>query len=165
MSDDKHGVRSRRERDAAKHKPHRIQDRFYRAKREAQMSCESLRVQIGRAQLSDACARDLLRALDTAEAQIEKIDLTRSHPGSQLRSISKEVGHLALAESWLAAAHRVTLRLGKQDSSRVVAGLDDRADSVLWLVRAGDGGGHLTAAVKELQREVQEAETVAARIA
>ena len=101
-------------------------------------------------------------AVDAAESQISEVALTRSHPGSRLRDIAKDIGHLQVAETWLAAADRVLGRLGPDGprSSRVA--IDEAADTVMWHIRAGEWVGRLTPAITELQRAVQEAEAQAA---
>ena len=163
MSDRENGKhKSRAQRDAAKHKPHRTQDRFYKAKHDAQHACEDLRAKIQRSNIHDAVRHELLRAVDAAESQISEVALTRSHPGSRLRDITKDIGHLQVAETWLAAADRVLGRLGPDGprSSRVA--IDEAVDTVMWHIRAGERDGRLTPAVTELQRAVQEAEAQAA---
>ncbi|MEC8406914.1 MAG: hypothetical protein VXZ20_07005, partial [Actinomycetota bacterium] len=78
------------------------------------------------------------------------------------RDITKDVGHVQVAETWLAAADRVLGRLGSDGprSSRVA--IDEAVDTVMWHIRAGEWDGRLTPAVTELQRAVQEAEAQAA---
>src|SRR6056297_1121756 len=108
--------RSRADRDAAKHKPHRTEERFYKAKHDAQRACEELRARIQRSHIHDAVRKELLAAVASAESGINEVSLTRSHPGARLRDLTKEVGHLQVAETWLAGADRVLTRLGSNRS-------------------------------------------------
>ena len=157
--------RSRAERDAAKHKPHRTEERFYKAKHDAQHACEELRARIQRSHIHDAVRKELLAAISTAESQINDVSPTRSHPGAQLRDLTKEVGHLQVAETWLAGADRVLSRLGPDGPRSPRARLEQEVDAVMWHVRAGEWDGRLTAAVTGLQQAVQDAEVHAAHVA
>lgn len=154
--------KSRAERDAAKHKPHRTEDRFYRAKHDAQHACEDLRSRIKRSSIHDAVRMELLSALAEAESRISEVSPTRSHPGAELRELTKEVGHLQIAENWLAAADRVLERLGPNGPKAQRSAVEEGVDTVMWHVRAGEWDGRLTASVTQLQKIVQEAETHAA---
>jgi len=79
-----------------------------------------------------------------------------------LREITKEVGHLLVAENWLAAADRVFVRLGRGAPKSQRSAIEEGVDTVMWHVRAGEWDGRLTAAVTQLQGIVQEAEAHAA---
>lgn len=155
-------ARSRSDRDAAKHKPHRTEDRFYKAKHDAQHACEDLRSRIRRSHIHDAVRKELLSAVDSADARINDVSPTRSHPGSALKDITKEVGHLTVAEIWLAAADRVLMRLGANGPRSARTRIEAEVDSVMWHVRAGLWDGRLTSTVARLQRAVQDAECHAA---
>ena len=155
-------AKSRAERDAAKHKPHRTEDRFYKAKHDAQHACEDLRARIQRSHIHAAVRKELLAAVSRAEARINDVTLTRSHPGAHLRELTKEVGHLQVAENWLAAADRVLERLGPNGAKAQRSAVEEGVDTVMWHIRAGEWNGQLTAAVTGLQRIVQDAETLAA---
>lgn len=155
-------TRSRSDRDAAKHKPHRTEDRFYKAKHDAQHACEDLRSRIRRSQIHEVVRKELLTAVDAAETRINEVSPTRSHPGAELRNITKEVGHLTVAEVWLAAADRVLVRLGGNGPRSARTRVEEEVDSVMWHVRAGAWDGRLTATVTRLQRAVQDAEAHAA---
>lgn len=157
--------RSRAERDAAKHKPHRTEERFYKAKHDAQHACEELRARIQRSNLHEAVRKELLAAVASAESRINEVSLTRSHPGAQLREVTKEVGHLQVAEMWLAAADRVLARLGHDGPRSSRAVIEQEVDTVMWHIRAGEWDGRLTAAVTGLQQAVQEAEVHASHVA
>jgi hypothetical protein len=157
--------KTRAERDAAKHKPHRTEDRFYKAKHDAQHACEDLRARIQRSNIHEAVRKELLKAVSSAESAINELTPTRSHPGAQLRDITKEVGHLQVAENWLAAADRVLDRLGPNGPRAQQTKIEEGVDTVMWHVRAGEWDGRLTAAVTQLQKVVQEAETHAAHSA
>lgn len=154
--------KSRADRDAAKHKPHRTEDRFYKAKHDAQHACEDLRARIRRSQIHEAVRKELVSAVDAAESRINDVSPTRSHPGAQLRDITKEVGHLAIAENWLAAADRVMGRLGGNGPRSARARVEEEVDAVMWHIRAGVWDGRLTASVTRLQQAVQDAENHAA---
>lgn len=157
--------RSRADREAAKHKPHRTEERFYKAKHDAQHACEELRARIQRSQIHDAVRKELLDAVTSAESQINDVTPSRSHPGAQLRELTKEVGHLQIAETWLAGADRVLARLGSNGPRSARARLEEEVDTVMWHVRAGEWDGRLTAAVTGLQQAVQDAEAHAAHVA
>lgn len=157
--------RSRADRDAAKHKPHRTEERFYKAKHDAQHACEELRARIQRSAIHEAVRKELLAAVGAAESRINEVSLTRSHPGSELRDLTKEVGHLQVAETWLAGADRVLSRLGPDGPRTPRAVVEQEVDTVMWHVRAGEWDGRLTAAVTGLQQAVQDAEAHAARVA
>lgn len=157
--------KSRAERDAAKHKPHRTEDRFYKAKHDAQHACEDLRSSIKRSHIHDAVRKELLSAVAQAESLINEVTPTRSHPGAELRELTKEVGHLQIAENWLAAADRVLDRLGPNGPKSQRSAVEEGVDTVMWHVRAGEWDGRLTATVTQLQKVVQEAETHAANSA
>ena len=157
--------RSRADRDAAKHKPHRTEERFYKAKHDAQHACEELRARIQRSAIHEAVRKELLSAVVSAESRINEVSLTRSHPGSQLRDLTKEVGHLQVAETWLAGADRVLSRLGPDGPRTPRAVVEQEVDTVMWHIRAGEWDGRLTAAVTGLQQAVQDAEAHAARVA
>jgi len=157
--------RSRADRDAAKHKPHRTEERFYKAKHDAQHACEELRARIQRSSIHEAVRKQLLAAVASAESRINEVTLTRSHPGAQLRDLTKEVSHLQVAETWLAASDRVLSRLGANGPRSARARVEQEVDTVMWHVRAGEWDGRLTAAVTGLQQAVQDAEAHAAHVA
>ena len=157
--------RSRADRDAAKHKPHRTEERFYKAKHDAQHACEELRARIQRSHIHDAVRKELLDAVATAESRINEVTLTRSHPGAQLRDLTKGVSHLQVAETWVAASDRVLARLGSDGPRSARARVEQEVDTVMWHVRAGEWDGRLTAAVTGLQQAVQDAEAHAAHVA
>lgn len=156
--------KSRADRDAAKHKPHRTEDRFYKAKHDAQRACEDLRSRIKRSHIHDAVRKELLSAVAEAESRISDVSPTRSHPGAALRELSKEISHLQVAENWLAAADRVLDRLGPDGPKSHRAAVEEGVDTVMWHVRAGQWDGRLTASVTQLQSIVQEAENHAATL-
>ena len=162
MSDRENGKhKSRAQRDAAKHKPHRTQDRFYKAKHDAQHACEDLRAKIQRSNIHDAVRYELLRAVDAAESQISEVELTRSHPGSRLRDITKDVGHVRVAETWLPPRTAFSAASAPWCDRRGLPSTKQRHRDVAHQGREWDG--RLTPAVTELQRAVQEAEAGALR--
>ena len=103
--------------------------RFYKAKHDAQHACEDLRAKIQRSNIHDAVRHELFRAVDAAESQISEVALTRSHPGSRLRDITKDVGHVQVAETWLAAADRVLGRLGPDGPRSLRVAIDEAVDT------------------------------------
>ncbi len=143
--------------------PHRTQDRFYKAKHDAQHACEDLRAKIQRSNIHDAVRHELLRAVDAAESQINEVALTRSHPGSRLRDITKDVGHLQVAETWLLPPRTAFSAASAPDGPRSSrTAIDEAVDTVMWHIRVCEWDGRPTPAVTELQRAVQEAEAQAA---
>jgi hypothetical protein len=156
---------SRLTRAEAKHKPHRSEDRFFAARNEAKDQCETLRVAIRKSHIHDVLRGELLAAVDRAESRVKAVEPTQSHPGAEIRKLSKEIEHLNLAEQWVAAADRVLARLNGQGPADLRMRLEEAQEAVMWCVRADEWNGQLTAAGTQLQTEVREAEVHASRIA
>jgi hypothetical protein len=154
---------TRLSRAAAKHKPHRAEERFFAARTDARHTCEELRSIIRRSSMHDASKQDLLGAVARAEAMVAALTPTAHHPGATAKEIAKQVGHLRVAETWIAAADRVLARLRGGGPSSVRREVEERQDAVLWCVRAQRWDGHLTAAVTHLKVAVKEAEVHASR--
>lgn len=159
------GERSRLSRAAAKHKPHRSEDRFFSAKSDAKNACEELAAVIRRSAIHEVMKKDLLEAVNRAQGLITSITPTESHPGAELRELTKQVGHLRLAETWVAAADRVLSRLNGSGPGDVRANVEQAQDTVMWCVRAEHWDGQLTSAVSALEKAVKEAEVHASRLA
>jgi hypothetical protein len=156
---------SRLTRAEAKHKPHRSEDRFFAARNDAKAQCETLKATIRKSSIHSVMREELLAAVDRAESLVKSVEPTQSHPGAEIRQLSKEIGHLMLAEQWVAAADRVLGRLNGQGPRDLRARLEEAQEAVMWCVRANEWNGKLTAAGTELQDQVREAEVHASRIA
>ena len=156
---------SRLTRAEAKHKPHRSEDRFFAARHEAKDQCETLRAAIRKSHIHAVMRDELLAAVDRAEARVKAVEPTQSHPGAEIRQLSKEIEHLHLAEQWVAAADRVLSRLNGHGPADLRQRLEEAQEAVMWCVRANEWNGQLTAAGTQLQEQVREAEVHASRIA
>lgn len=154
---------SRLDRTTAKHKPHRTEERFFAAKSDAKQACEELRAIIQRSHIHDAMKTDLLNAVARAESEIKELTPTQSHPGSSAKELAKQVSHLNLAETWVAAADRVLIRMNGQGPANVRELVIEHQEQVMWCVRADEWDGRLTAAVTQLEKTVKEAEVHASR--
>jgi len=156
---------SRLTRAEAKHKPHRSEDRFFAARHDAKAQCETLRATIRKSGIHTVMRDELLVAVDRAESLLKSVEPTQSHPGAEIRQLSKEIGHLMLAEQWVAAADRVLGRLNGHGPANLRQQLLEAQEAVMWCVRAHEWNGQLTAAGTQLQEVVGEAEVHASRIA
>ena len=156
-------TRSRLSRNAAKHRPHRTEERFFAARADARHACEELRSIIRRSSIHDTMKQELLVAVTRAEAQLAGLTPTTVHPGARAKEIGKHVGHLRIAEAWVAAADRVLGRMRGVGPSSLRRELEERQEAVMWCVRAEQWDGHLTAAVTQLEVTVKEAEVHASR--
>lgn len=155
--------RSRLSRSAAKHTPHRSEDRFFAARTDARHACEELRAVIRRSGIHDTMKQELLTAVTRAEAMLSALSPTAHHPGANAKEIAKQIGHLRVAETWVAAADRVIGRLHGGGPLALRQQVEERQDAVMWCVRAEKWDGHLTAAVMQLEAVVKEAEVHASR--
>lgn len=156
---------TRESRLAAKHRPHRSEDRFFAAKTAARHACEELTQSIRRSHIHDVMKSALLMAVGRAENRLQHIAPTSDHPGAEVKALTKEVAHLQLAETWIAAGDRVISRLGPVNSSGVRTAVEEAQDAVIWCVKADRWNGDLTIAVSQLQSAVQDAEVHASRAA
>lgn len=155
--------RTRLSRTAAKNKPHRSEDRFFAARADARNACEELRAVIRRSAIHDTMKQELLTAVERAEAMLAGLSPTVHHPGASAKEIAKQIGHLRVAEVWVAAADRVITRLHGGGPLALRQEVEERQDAVMWCVRAEKWDGQLTAAVTHLEAVVKEAEVHASR--
>jgi hypothetical protein len=156
---------TRESRLAAKHRPHRSEDRFFAAKTAARHACEELTQSIRKSHIHDVMKSALLMAVRRAENRLQHIAPTSDHPGAEVKALTKEVGHLQLAEIWIAAGDRVMTRLTSAPATDARAAVEEAQDRVIWCVKADRWNGDLTVAVSDLQRVVQKAEVHASRVA
>lgn len=156
-------TRSRLSRSAAKHRPHRSEERFFAARMDARHACEELRSIIRRSAIHEAMKHDLLTAVARAEAHLSELTPSTEHPGASAKEIAKHVNHLRVAEVWVAAADRVLARMHGSGPGALRRELEERQEAVMWCVRAEKWDGHLTAAVTQLEVTVKEAEVHASR--
>jgi hypothetical protein len=154
---------TRESRLAAKHRPHRSEDRFFAAKTAARHACEELTLAIRRSHIHDVMKSALLMAVGRAENRLQQIVPTSDHPGAEVKALTKEVAHLKLAETWIAAGDRVISRLGAVNAAGVRTAVEEAQDQVIWCVKADRWNGDLTISVSQLQAAVQEAEVHASR--
>lgn len=155
---------SRLARTAAKEVPHRKADRFFAAKSAAKTACEDLVHDVRRSPLHESMKADLLRAVERVERELHDIGVDDDGGRARVVELEKAIQHLQLAEKWVAASERVLTRLGNHGRG-VRDELLEAQDTVMWCVRADEWNGQLTASLTQLQRVVQEAETLAARSA
>jgi leucyl aminopeptidase (aminopeptidase T) len=155
--------KTRLSRAAAKYKPHRSEQRFFAARTDARHACEELRSIIRRSVIHDSMKKDLLTAVARAEAMLVALSPTAHHPGATAKEIAKQVDHLRVAETWVAAADRVLTRLHGGGPVTLRHAVEECQDAVMWCVRAERWDGHLTAAVTRLEAVVKEAEVHASR--
>ena len=156
---------SRLSRTAAKKVPHRSSDRLFAAKATAKRMCEDLIHDVRRSAAHEAVRIDFLEALDQVQHLLQDISLDVPHSASQVRDFTKEISHLQVAHTWVAAAERVLGRLGANGSKGMRDGLVESQESVMWCVRAGHWDGQLTSTVTALEVCVKDAEAHAARAA
>lgn len=155
---------SRTSRIEAKYKGNRSEDRFFAARNNAKAACDNLRTAIRKSQIHTVMKDELLQAADRAEALVKSVEPTQVHPGAEIRQLAKEIEHLQLAETWVAAADRVLSRLGTDGPAQSRSELEQAQEAVMWCVRANEWNGQLTAAGTQLQKVVADAEVHAARV-
>lgn len=166
MSADAPGrTRNRLSRIAKKRVPHRGDHRFFAAKAHVRSECESLQHDLRHSCAHPPVIADFLHALETVETVLH--DLGPHDPGArdEVRELTKLVQHLRLAETWVTASERVSMRLGVHATHDQRIGIEESREAVVWCVRAGHWDGQLTAAIGSLQRIVLEAEARAALVA
>lgn len=156
---------SRLTRTEAKNKPHRSEDRFFAARHSATTRCQNLRATIRKSHIHSVMRNELLEAVDQAENSIKLVAPTQSHPGAEIRKLSKQIGHLVSAQQWVAAAERVLGRFKGSGPGELRARLEEAQEAVMWCVRAKAWNGQLTAAGSQLRHRVREAEVHASRTA
>lgn len=155
---------NRLSRTAAKHAPHREDDRFYAARAAVSRACEDLIHDIRRLPLHAPMAADFTSAVRRVEQHLQEARMSVARSTATIRDSSREVQHLHLAASWVSAAERVLTRLGSKASKSLRDRLLEAQDAVMWHVRADRWGGDLTAATAQLESVVKEAEASAARL-
>jgi hypothetical protein len=156
---------SRLSRIAAKKVPHRSSDRLFAAKSSAKTMCEDLIHDVRRSAVHEAVRIDFLDAIDHVQHRLHDISPDVPHAASWVRDFAKEISHLQVAHTWVAAAERVLGRLGAHGPKGMRDALVESQDSVMWCVRAGHWDGQLTSAVTGLEACVKDAEVHAARVA
>lgn len=149
---------------AAKEVPHRSDERFFAAKSDVKRACEDLLHDLRGCSASPAMVTDLITAVNRMEQQVKDVSPDEPKASSAVRDMGKEVQHLQSAQAWVSAAERVLTRLGNGASHSVRDGLLEAQDAVMWCVRAQHWDGELTAATKQLEQLVKEAEAHASRV-
>ena len=157
--------KNRLSRTAAKEVPHRSDERFFAAKADVKKACEDLLHDLRHSAAHEPMVADLVTAVNRVQQQLKDIAPDETKASSQVRDIAKEVQHLQLAETWVSSAERVLARLGSTAPAKMRDGVLEAQDTVMWCVRAEHWDGQLTAAVTQLQKQVQEAEALASRVA
>ncbi|MEI6362323.1 MAG: hypothetical protein WCP95_09315 [Actinomycetes bacterium] len=156
---------NRLSRTAAKEVPHRSDERFFAAKADVKKACEDLLHDLRHSSAHGPMVADLTTAVNRVQQQLKDIAPDEPKASSQVRDIAKEVQHLQLAETWVSSAERVLGRLGTSAPTKMRDELLEAQDTVMWCVRAEHWDGQLTAAVTALQKQVQDAEALASRVA
>ena len=156
---------SRLTRTAAKEVPRRSADRLFSAKSAAKTMCENLMHDIRRAPLHDADRKDFAAAVERALHLLQQISVDADHASNTVRDLTKELQHLQVAQTWIAAATRVQNRLGNHGPKAVHEQLSQAHEQVMWHIRAGLWDGQLTSTVLLLEHAVKQAETHAAHVA
>jgi hypothetical protein len=156
---------SRLSRTAAKKVPHRSSDRLFAAKAAAKTMCEDLIHDVRRSAVHEAVRIDFLDAIDQVQHRLHDISPDVPHAASMVRDFTKEISHLQVAHTWVAAAERVLGRLGAHRPKGLRDSLVESQESVMWCVRAGHWDGQMTSAVTALEVVVKDAEVHAARVA
>jgi hypothetical protein len=156
--------KNRLSRTAAKEVPHRSDERFFSAKADVKKACEDLLHDLRHSSMHEPMVADLTTAVNRVQQSLKDIAPDEPKASSQVRDIAKEVQHLQLAETWVSSAERVLGRLGTAAPTKMRDELLEAQDTVMWCVRAEHWDGQLTAAVTQLQKQVQEAEALASRI-
>jgi hypothetical protein len=156
---------NRLSRTAAKEVPHRSDERFFAAKADVKKSCEELLHDLRHSAAHEPMVADMVTAVNRVQQQLKDIAPEESKASSLVRDIAKEVQHLQLAEVWVSSTERVLTRLGGNVPQKMRDELLEAQDTVMWCVRAEHWDGQLTASVTQLQKLVQGAEALAARVA
>ncbi len=148
---------------AAKEVPHRSDERFFAAKSSVRTQCEDLLHDLRHSSAHAPMIADFTSAVDRVEQILKDISPDTPKATSAVKDLSKEVQHLALAESWVSSAERVLGRLGPNGSAALRSSLAEAQETVMWCVRADHWDGQLTAAITALENLVKDAEAAAAR--
>ena len=157
--------KNRLSRTAAKEVPHRSHERFYSARSDVRRACEDLLHLLRTSSAHEVVVRDFVTAVDRLLHDLQHISPDEPKATSTVREMGKEVQHLQVAETWVAAADRVLERLGNHANHRMRQELLEAQERVMWCVRAQHWDGELTSTTTRLQDLVQQAEAHAARVA
>ena len=155
---------NRLSRTAAKEVPHRADERLFAAKADVKKACEDLLHELRHSSAHAPMVADLTTAVNRVQQQLKEITPDEPKASSSVRDMAKEVQHLQVAETWVSATERVLTRLGTSATHDMKDGLLEAQDTVMWCVRAQHWDGELTAATKQLDKLVKEAEAQAARV-
>jgi len=155
--------KNRLSRVAAKQVPHRSDERFYSARSDVKKACEDLLHLLRTSSAHEVMVSDFITAVKRVEQDLQEISPDESKAASTVRDMGKEVQHLQVAETWVAATDRVLERLGDRASHAMRDELLEAQERVMWCVRAQHWDGELTSATTQLQTLVQDAEALAAR--
>lgn len=157
--------KNRLSRTAAKEVPHRSNERFYSARADVRKSCEDLLHLLRTSAAHEVVVADFTAAVDRLMHDLAQISPDEPKASSTVRDMGKEVQHLQVAETWVAATDRVLERLGAHASNGTRDALLEAQERVMWCVRAQHWDGELTSTTTQLQALVQDAEAHAARVA
>lgn len=157
--------KNRLSRTAAKEVPHRSNERFYSARADVRKSCEDLLHLLRTSAAHEVVVADFTAAVDRLMQDLAQISPDEPKASSAVRDMGKEVQHLQVAETWVAATDRVLERLGAHASNGTRDALLEAQERVMWCVRAQHWDGELTSTTTQLQALVQDAEAHAARVA
>ncbi len=149
---------------AAKEVPHRSDERFFAAKSDVKRACEDLLHDLRGCSARPAMVTDLTVAVTRMQQQLKDFSPDEPKASTAMRDMGKEVSHLSSAQTWVSAAERVLVRLGSGTSHSTRDGLLEAQDAVMWCVRAQHWDGELTAATKQLEQLVKDAEAQASRV-
>ncbi len=155
---------NRLSRSAAKHKPHRSDERFFSARSDVKKACEDLLHDLRNSTAHAPMVADLETAVKRMEQQLADISPDEPKASSTVRDMAKEMQHLQIAHTWVAATERVLSRLGSSAPHAMRDELLEAQETVMWNVRAQHWDGDLTAATTRLQDLVKEAEAHASRV-
>ena len=155
---------NRLSRNAAKHKPHRSDERFFAARTDVKKACEELQHDLRTSSAHAPMVADLETAVKRMEQQLADISPDEPKASSTVRDMAKEVQHLQIAHTWVSATERVLSRLGDSAPHTMRDELLEAQEAVMWNVRAQHWDGDLTAATTRLQDLVKDAEAHASRV-
>jgi hypothetical protein len=157
--------RNRLTRTAAKQVPHRSHERFYAARADVKRACEDLIHLLRMSTAHQVVISDFMTAVMRVEHDLHALAPDEPKVTSAVREMGKEVQHLQVAQTWVAAADRVLDRLGTRAPHGQRDALLEARERVMWCVRAQHWDGELTSTTTQLQSLVQDAEATAARVA
>jgi septal ring factor EnvC (AmiA/AmiB activator) len=146
---------------AAKEVPHRADERLFAAKADVKKACEDLLHDLRHSSAHAPMVADLVTAVNRVQQQLKDITPDEPKASSSVKDMAKEVQHLQVAETWVSATERVLTRLGSNVTHEMRDALLESQDTVMWCVRAQHWDGELTAATKQLEKLVKDAEALA----